>query len=252
MSPTGIYHVVIRGADRQLLFEEEKDFKKYLEILEYYKNKCNFDLYAYCLMSNHVHLLIHTNDTSVSSIFRHINTTYAVWFNTKYQRTGYVQQGRFYSEVVADTKYLLTVLCYIHFNPVKAGLEKACGSSYQWSSFHDYNLKTTSLVDTDSMLGIIGGLKTFHELHTAYDFNQAKCLDIDQIRIRLPDDVARKIISETCNCNTVSDFQNLSLSKRNYYILLLHKKGISIRQLSRLTGIPRGVIQKIVTKGHSR
>ena len=90
-SSTQTYHVVIKGADRQLLFEETKDYIKYLDILEYYKEKFSFNIYAYCLMSNHVHLLIHHPDTvSLESIFRHINTTYATWFNLKYKRTGFV------------------------------------------------------------------------------------------------------------------------------------------------------------------
>ena len=83
LSPTNIYHVVIRGADRQILFEEKTDYQKYLHILEYYKSECNFELYAYCLMSNHIHLIIHINDIPLSSVFRRINTSYAVWFNMK-------------------------------------------------------------------------------------------------------------------------------------------------------------------------
>ena len=122
-SSTQIYHVVIKGADRQLLFEETKDYRKYLDILEYYKEEFHFKIYAYCLMSNHVHLLIHHPDTaSLESIFRHINTTYATWFNLKYNRTGFVQDGRYFSEPVEDSRYLLTVVRYIHYNPAKAGL----------------------------------------------------------------------------------------------------------------------------------
>lgn len=125
-SGTRIYHVVIKGADRQLLFEETKDYMKYLEILEYYKQECNFEIFAYCLMSNHIHLLIrHSIDCSLQTIFRRLNTTYAIWFNMKYNRTGFVQNDRFFSEPVEDEKYLLTVVKYIHFNPTKAGLEQA-------------------------------------------------------------------------------------------------------------------------------
>ena len=94
-SSTQTYHVVIKGADRQLLFEESKDYIKYLDILEFYKDQLKFEIYAYCLMSNHVHLLLrHPNTVSLESIFRHINTTYACWFNAKYDRTGFVQDGQ--------------------------------------------------------------------------------------------------------------------------------------------------------------
>ena len=81
-SGTLTYHVVIKGADRQLLFEEAKDYEKYLEIIDYYKQECQFELFAYCLMSNHVHLLIrHSPEFPLETIFRRINTAYAVWFN---------------------------------------------------------------------------------------------------------------------------------------------------------------------------
>ena len=63
ISESNIYHVVIRGADRQQMFEEKNDYVKYLDILSYYKKECQFEIYAYCLMSNHVHLLIHTSNT---------------------------------------------------------------------------------------------------------------------------------------------------------------------------------------------
>ena len=95
------YHIIIKGADRQLLFEEAKDYKKYLEILEYFKEECHFQIFAYCLMDNHVHLLIrHSPEYSLETIFRKINTTYAIWFNMKYDRTGFVQNGRYFSEPV--------------------------------------------------------------------------------------------------------------------------------------------------------
>ena len=97
-STSNVYHVVIRGANRQQMFEDRKDYLKYLDILEYYKRECNYSIYAYCLMSNHVHLLIYTPVTPLEMIFRRINTRYAVWFNMKYDRTGYLQQGRYYSE----------------------------------------------------------------------------------------------------------------------------------------------------------
>lgn len=81
-STTNTYHVVIKGADRQLLFEESKDYRKYLELLDYFKQECQYEVFAYCLMSNHVHLLIrHSDDIPLETIFRRINTTYAVWYN---------------------------------------------------------------------------------------------------------------------------------------------------------------------------
>ena len=247
-SGTRIYHVVIKGADRQLLFEETKDYIKYLEILEYYKQECNFEIFAYCLMSNHIHLLIrHSIDCSLQTIFRRLNTTYAIWFNMKYNRTGFVQNDRFFSEPVEDEKYLLTVVKYIHFNPTKAGLEQAPGASYPWNSYHEYFSFPPKLIDTSFFLETIGGIVPFLLLHSVT--SEEKCLDIDQSRSRLPDDVALDIVHKISHCNSVTEFQNLTLAQRNEFILSIHKKGVSIRQLNRLTGTPRGVIQRIISKG---
>lgn len=249
-SGTLTYHVVIKGADRQLLFEESRDYEKYLEIIAYYKQECQFELFAYCLMSNHVHLLIrHSPEFPLETIFRRINTTYAVWFNMKYNRTGSVQDGRYFSEPVETERYLFTVVKYIHFNPTKAGMETAPGTSYPWSSFYDYQNQISGLADTSLVLNIAGGFEQFQALHTV-DSND-KCMDISQFRKRLPDDVAKDKIYEVCKCNSVTDFQKLSLLARNKNIQLLHEKGISIRQLNRLTGTPRGVIERILTKQRS-
>lgn len=253
LSSTHIYHVVIKGADRQLLFEEDKDYIKYLDILQFYKEKFDYKLYAYCLMSNHVHLLIDTNLTPISTIFRHINTNYATWFNLKYDRTGFLQNGRFYSEPIENTSYFITVLKYIHFNPTKAGLEQFPGEKYTWSSFYDYassfsEFKSNSyLTDTDYLIHHIFSLKEYLELHqTLPDDN---CLEINTKRRRIPDDVARDIIYDLSDCRTITDFQYLPLAMRKQCLLEAYKKGISVRQLNRLTGIPRGVISRLINHG---
>lgn len=248
-SSTNVYHVVIRGADRQNIFEESRDYQKYIYYLQYYKENLDFDIYAYCLMNNHVHLIIYTPNVPIESIFRHLNTAYAVWFNMKYSRTGFLQQGRYYSEPIEDMDYLFRAIRYVHRNPYKAGLESKIGSNYRWSSFSDYLSANSSLVDTEYIFDLIGGkaaFQRFHKQDTTDSF-----LDIENISIRLPDDVARQIISSECDCQTVTDFQKLPLIERDKNLILLHKKGISIRQLNRLTGIPRGIIERIVTKGHS-
>ncbi|MGN0403881.1 MAG: transposase, partial [Bariatricus sp.] len=249
-SSTQTYHVVIKGADRQLLFEESKDYLKYLDILECFKDQFKFEIYAYCLMSNHVHLLLHHPDTvSLESIFRHINTTYACWFNAKYDRTGFVQDGRYFSEPVDSDSALLTVLRYIHYNPAKAGLEKSPGSGYQWSSYNDYTGKTAGLTDTAFVLRLLDTQEQFIAMHRIAPPDD--CLDIHKSRKRIPDDVAKDMMKQICSCDSAADFQNFSTLERNKNIVLLHKRGISIRQLNRLTGTPRGVIERIISNQQS-
>lgn len=243
MSSTQIHHVVIRGMDHQTIFEEAKDFVKYLDILAFYKEECNFNLYAYCLMSNHVHLILQTNDVPLDKIFRKINTKYAMWYNMKYQRCGHLQQDRFYSEPINDKAYFLTAIRYIHRNPCKAGLENSPGLSYQWSSIYAYLNNNSDLIDIDYVYKIIPP-------NNFLEFNKVNsndtCLDIDQVSKRLPDDVARDILFSISNCKTSSDFKELSLLDRKKYLKSAMNKGVSIRQLNRLTGISIGMIQRTI------
>lgn len=239
------YHIVIQGADRQLLFEEEKDYIKYLEILEQFKEECRFQIFAYCLMDNHVHLLIrHPPEYSLETIFRKINTTYAVWFNMKYDRTGFVQNGRYFSEPVEDERYLLSVVKYIHFNPTKAGIEPAPGTHYPWNSYYDYRIRNNTLTDTSPVYEIVGNYEQFVKLHTTMP--DQECLEIHQLRKRLPDDVAKDIMYKICGCSNTTEFQKLPYKERKKNILLFKNAGLSIRQTNRLTGIPKGVIERIL------
>lgn len=241
-SLTGIYHIVIKGNDRQIIFEERADYKKYIRILKWYKDECHFKLFAYCLMSNHVHLIIQVTDTSLETIFRKINTRYALWFNAKYQRSGHVQDGRFYSEPIENANYLRNAIRYIHNNPAKAGLEQAPGLSYHWSSIHEYISNANRLVDTN----YIYSLFSYNELIENDDLaEQSNFIDIDKFRVRITDDTAIEIIKKECSCANIAEFASFSPEMQNAYIRKLHEMGISIRQLNRLTGISRGALQKI-------
>ena len=120
-SASGCYHVVLRGIGKQILFEEDEDYRRFLHTLERYLRDEKADIYAYCLMENHVHLLLHA-DSGLDRLMKRIGTSYAYYFNEKYSRSGHLFQDRFSSEPVEDEAYLLAVVRYIHNNPQKAGI----------------------------------------------------------------------------------------------------------------------------------
>ena len=93
-------------------------------ILKECKEISGFEMYAFCLMTNHVHLLLRETDEPLEVVFKRIGSRYAYWYNNKYQRIGHLFQDRFKSENVEDDAYFLTVLRYIIQNPMKAGMEK--------------------------------------------------------------------------------------------------------------------------------
>jgi putative transposase len=127
-SATNIYHVMIRGINKQNIFVEDADFKKFINILTAYHVRIEYEIYAYCLLDNHVHLLIKEGNEPLSNTMRRIGTSYVYWYNWQYGRKGHLFQDRYKSEPVENDTYFLTVLRYIHQNPVQAGLTQGDGS----------------------------------------------------------------------------------------------------------------------------
>lgn len=191
-------------------------------------------------MGNHVHLLIRVQDDSLETIFKRIGGRYVYWYNVKYQRVGHLFQDRFKSEPVEDDTYFLTVLRYIQQNPVKANICRSVGD-YPYSSYAAYLAKDDS-VDTEFALGMLpeDGFVRFNEAA-----NSDKCLEIAQsVRRAVTDDQAREIIKKYAHCQNVTEFQGLEEEKKPRMIKKLYGKGLSIRQLSRLTGTSKEMVEK--------
>ena len=131
------YHITQRGNEKKDIFLSDEDRLRYLSILNNMKSKYDFIIEAYCLMNNHVHLLIYDNGKDVSQIIKSINISYVYYFNSKYERVGHLFQERFGSEIIKDDKYLLAASAYIHNNPVRAGFVKY-PQDYLWSSAKRY------------------------------------------------------------------------------------------------------------------
>jgi REP element-mobilizing transposase RayT len=144
------YHVLTRGNQKQEIFREDRDFSKYLQILIDYKNRYRFLLYAYVLMPNHVHLLVETKEVPLSKILQGINQRYTMYFNWKYDTVGHLFQGRYKAILCDKDAYLLKLIKYIHYNPVKAGIVNSL-DKYLWSSHGDF-IKASPSRSVDSQL----------------------------------------------------------------------------------------------------
>ena len=239
-SSSGIYHVMLRGINKQLILEDEEDHRKLKEVLRQCKERCGYQLYAYCFLGNHVHLLIKEGKESLEQIFKRIGARYVYYFNQKYKRVGHLFQDRFKSEPIEDDDYLLTVVSYIHNNPVKAGLSKTV-DGYQWSSYSEY-MESSSFVDVDFVLGMIPR-EQFMELHNKEI--QDSILDIGEDSFRITDAEAILMVKEVCGVDTCSKVVSMDIANRNVYVKELREKGLSIRQISRVTGIGKSIIEKL-------
>ena len=148
----GFYHVIARGNQRQKIFLQKEDFLKYLEFLGDYKDRYRFFLFAYVLMENHVHLLVETGETPLSKILQGVNQRYTMYFNRRYQTVGHLFQGRYKAILCDRDEYLLTLVKYLHYNPVRAGVVK-WPEQYSWSSHRQYiGLNKDGAVDTIPVL----------------------------------------------------------------------------------------------------
>lgn len=236
-SESGIYHIMLRGINRQKIFEEKEDQERFLKTLTRYKEQCGYSVYAYCLMDNHIHLLLKEGTDDLGLVFKRIAGSYVYWYNLKYNRCGHLFQDRFKSEPVDNDEYFLTVIRYIHQNPVKAGL--CCSAEeYSFSSMREY-LGQPSLTNTEFALSMLDK-EQFLDFHRQESEDQ--CLDIEE-HFRLADDAAKAIIYQVAACKNSTDFQCLNEPERSKYIRILHAKGLSIRQISRLTGVSKKTVE---------
>ena len=128
----GFYHIINRGVERRDIFVNDEDYEKFFEILEESSEVYNFVIHSFCLMKNHYHLLLQTQEKNLSLIMRQINSRYSIYFNNKYKRVGPLWQGRFKSFFVYDENYLTSLIKYIEYNPIKANLTQSIGQ-FTWS-----------------------------------------------------------------------------------------------------------------------
>ena len=131
------YHVIVRGNQRQKIFRDDRDRLHYLKRVEHYRERYQFRIYAYVLMSNHVHLLLETTKTPLSKILQGIQFTYAQYYNRRYQIVGHLFQGRYKAILCDRDAYLLELVRYIHLNPARMKKPEKL-VSYRWSSHHAY------------------------------------------------------------------------------------------------------------------
>lgn len=165
----GFYHVIVRGNQRQKVFWQEKDFLKYLEILKDYKDRYDFLLHAYVLMETHVHLLLETGQVPLSKILQGINQRFTMYFNWSRGTVGHLFQGRYKAILCDRDAYLLSLVKYLHRNPVRAGMVRQ-PEEYRWSSHRRYlGLDKDELVDTGMVLGMFSkDLKKGRRLYREY------------------------------------------------------------------------------------
>ena len=242
-SVSKIYHIMLRGINRQTIFHDNEDRSFFLTVLKKYKETSGFKLHAFCLMPNHIHLLLETGEEPLETIFKRVGVSYAGWYNKKYERVGHLFQDRFRSEAVDTTRYYMTVLRYILQNPAKAGLEERPGT-YRWSSYLAYEKGTGSLTDTEYALELFGSREELIEFVQMP--NTDVVLDEEQFDRRLREEYEKEVMLQITGCKSVSEFQQLEKPVQEAFVRELYQAELSTGQISRLTGIPKTTVYRMV------
>jgi putative transposase len=241
-SKNGIYHIMLRGANRQEIFHDDEDNIRFLETLDRYKQKSKMKLYGWCLMGNHIHLLIGEGQEDISITMKRIGISYAWFYNWKYNTIGHLFQDRYRSEKVEDDDYMLTVVRYIHQNPVKAGIVKNI-NDWKWSSCHGYygdSYYPPSLLDEDFILGTLSEDRT-KAIERFIEFNEEENVDqcLDEIKtVRLTDREAGDEIRKLIEGYEIAEIKSLPTEQRKELLRRIKEiEGLSLRQAARILGV---------------
>ena len=246
VSPTDVYHVIVRGAGRRILFEDDEAREFYMnKLFGYSENKVH--LLAWCLMVNHVHLLIRADLASLESLMRSLNTSFARFYNGRHGHVGPVFQDRYKSIPVKTDSQLLESIRYIHHNPQ---VEGTCyHREYRWSSYRPY-LDGSPRLEADMVIEMFGGRDGFCAFHDDVADGQ-ELLELSMYhgallpkRRVISDGDAIRMAKEAYGDEFAGSIAALPKEERNEAISRLRSMGLSVRQIERLTGIGRGVIQK--------
>ncbi len=245
-SEADIYHIIVRGEGRRILFEDDEDRECFLRFLKAALDRYGASIYAWCLMSNHAHMLLKAEFGVMPRLMQSLTSGYASYFNKRHDGVGHVFAGRYKSEAVDTDEYLLTVVRYIHFNPVKGGLSASC--DYRWSSYGHY-VSQTGFIDSAFVLDVCGGLLNFVKFH---DVPESKAILVKDngvaAKSRIDDDEAFEIAEAIVGQGALREVGSLSKGERDEAIAKLRRAGLTVRQVERFTGIGRGIVSRVKWK----
>lgn len=237
VSPTGYYHVMMRGSGRMLLFEDDADRLRFVDLLRDMSEEHSVVLVAWCLMANHVHLVVFDDRGELSAAMHSVATAYASYFNMRSGHVGAVFAGRFKSVAVESESQLLAAVRYVHDNPAKAGV--CPRDEYRWSSYHEY-VGEADVADTSVVLDMLGGVEGFVALSesavpSGYCFRCGALIsDEDAL------DVARAATYPV----ELDRIKALDAASRARLLAALRGSGLTVKQIERLTGVGRYTIDR--------
>ena len=249
MSNTKTYHIIIRGNDKQDIFFDKQDYNKFIKEIKRTKEKYHYQLYAYCLMTNHVHLIVYDKDNNLSKAMQSLILSYSIYFGKKYEKVGHLVQGRFLSKNVESRKYLIQLCRYIHQNPVKAKIAKV--NEYKWSSYQEYINFSDKIIEYKKILSLFGNnnqeaIKNFITFHNIKndDLSGKEKIEYEMVS-KLTDQEVKERIEKILKIDNITKIKKYNLAIRNEKIRELRKlEKTSMAQIARVLGISKRIVEK--------
>lgn len=244
---TGFYHVCARGMGKQLIFEGDEDRWEFLELMRDCCREEGVTVIAWCLMGNHVHLVLADYEDAMSAAMHRLLLTYARRFNKRTGRTGHQFQNRFDRRSLDTDRYLMAAIRYVHANPQEAGI--ALIERYPWSSFAEYlraydNDTTRGFSDPSCVLELFGSAEGFiaYSLSTPDGSEPALCdmKETEWERHAFADKMAKSLGVPLRGVKAAPP------ARRDTVIVGLHDAGFTVRQIERYTGIGKSTVSRIV------
>lgn len=249
-SVSGIYHAMVRGINGETVFRDDDDRLNFLFVLYKVKQQGDFSLLGYCLMDNHVHLLLREGAVEgIGQTMQRIGTSFAHRYNTKYLRYGHLFQDRFRSVPIEQPGSVLAALRYVHQNPVKARLCQTCGD-YRWSSQAAYEGREPppAVTDTDLAVDIAGGKGRL----LAFLSEAVQTEEIDS-RFSLESPVSELEVSQAWLALLrdlgAANWVDLPRERRAHCLQQLRQRtGASVTQIARVTGMPKSTVSRLLQR----
>ena len=242
LSESGWYHVIVRGNGRQLLFEDDDDRELFCRLMSEHFAKAHVLLGAWCLMSNHVHLLVEDPQQHISQAIHGLATAYALRFNARTGHVGSVFQGRYKSIPIETDHQLLGVVRYIHENPERAGVARA--SEYRWSSYREY-VGAFSMCNSSAIRELMDEFGGFEAVSADDRFGGY----VERSCGRVVDEDALLAAKSALDGIDPASLKGLDIAYRNACLQRLRSAGLTIKQVERVTGIGRSVISRVTVYG---
>lgn len=247
-SPTNYYHIMARGNNREYIFNNPIYKSYYLEVLKEQVEEGLIEIAAYCIMDNHIHIVVEADILNLTKAMKSINIKFAMKVNKQNNRVGHVFQDRYKSEAIYNDSHLQQIIRYVHNNPIKAKVSKAL-DQYKWSSFNEY-LSSNEVINENQRAFVLSyynnDIKDFIRFHKEVDYNEYLEIKEDIEMQRL--DHAQNIIQNYFNEHGISETKQISKNPHHLEMIiknLLEKSKLSHRKIADLLEINRGDVHRV-------